>query len=219
MNNKTSAVTAKRRFLSRLLFALSLFFLAFGLVSLGWAMWPTSQSALVLTIPSGVLPGAPAGTVYASPFESILTVTWPRRVRLGQTGPLWVDVTPSDPTVSEAVKEDLQVILVEPVLPGIKLDPPGLVQGNLSADQPLSFAWTLEPLEKGTFFGKVYISFGFYEEATDEMKAVPVAVVDFDVQAVSLWGLEANLVLWLGVIGLVFWGACFIIGRFLQTAA
>jgi hypothetical protein len=42
---------------------------------------------------------------------------------------------------------------------------------------------------------------------------VPVAVVDLAFQVRSLYGLEARLVLWLGLAGVALWGALFIAGR------
>jgi hypothetical protein len=57
------------------------------------------------------------------------------------------------------------------------------------------------------------VSFGFFDETLGELVPVPVAVVDFSIQVVTLWGLARGLVLWLGVVGLVLWGALFILGR------
>ncbi len=203
---------------SRLLFVLSLVFLAFGLVSLGWVMWPEGQQAVQLAIPAGVLPGAPSGSTYASLVDYTLTVTWPGWIRIGRAAEVTVELAPAPSAAPSDLAEDqpagTQTVLVEPVLPGIPLDPPGLVQTGLGEGQSLSVNWTAAPLEPGVYPGKIYVSFGFYDRGLETLVTVPVAVVDMEIQAVSLWGLEANLVLWLGVVGLALWGALFVLGRF-----
>ena len=58
----------------------------------------------------------------------------------------------------------------------------------------------------------MYLSFGFYDEAAQELVTVPVAVVDIDLTVSALWGLESQLSLWFGLVALVLWGALFILG-------
>jgi hypothetical protein len=206
--------------LSRFLFGLSLVFLAFGLVNLGWAMWPEGQQRVQLAIPSGVLPGAPAGTTYASLADYTLTVAWPGWVRVGRTGEITIDLVPAAsaaaPEIVEAPLKGVQTVLIEPVLPGLPLTPPGMVQSSLGKEQALSVDWTASPPDAGIYPGKVYVSFGFFDPDLDTLVRVPVVVVDVEIQAVSLWGLEANLVLWLGVVGLALWGTLFVLGRFVD---
>ena len=55
-----------RRWLSRLLYALSLILLGLALANLGWAVWPTPTDARTFMIPQGPLPGAHSGATYAS---------------------------------------------------------------------------------------------------------------------------------------------------------
>ncbi len=204
---------------SRFLFALSICFLAFGLASLGWVMWPSGRDSVQMTIPSGVLPGASAGTDYAALMDYTLTITWPRMVRLGRTGEIEL-ILVGDLLGEAGENKDrpaaLQTILMEPVLPGMPLAPPGLVQVNMAEGQTLDQVWTLTPIEAGDYAGKLYLSFGFYDQQMKELVTVPVAVVDFSLQVAALWGLEANLVLWLGLVGLVLWGALFVLGRFVH---
>ena len=58
--------------------------------------------------------------------------------------------------------------------------------------------------------------FAFYDEEQAALVTVPVVVVDVATRVDALWGLEANLVLWLGFVGLVLWGALFVIGRVVE---
>ena len=57
------------------------------------------------------------------------------------------------------------------------------------------------------------VSFAFFDEEEDALVEVPVVVVDVATRVDALWGLERNLVLWLGFVGLVMWGALFLVGR------
>jgi hypothetical protein len=111
------------------------------------------------------------------------------------------------------------VVLIEPALVGLTLDPPGLVQTNLAAGQGLVEAWQVDARAAGDFNGKVYVSFGFYDEEQEELIAVPVAVVDVALRVTSIWGLNNQLALWIGLVALAFWGALFILGRVVRGEA
>jgi hypothetical protein len=214
MRNKKAIRSPKPSGLRGLLFAVSLIFLAFGLFFLGWAMWPPGRDAVQIAIPAGVLPGAPSGTTYASLADMRLTVAWPRWVRLGQTGEIRVTLTEAQ--LPDAVAEGpawFQTVVVEPMVFGMALDPPGLVQANLAEGQTLDLTWQASPLEAGTYPGKVIVAFGFYDQTAGALVEVPVAVVDISVRAVTLFGLEARLAVWFGMVGLVLWGALFVLGQ------
>jgi hypothetical protein len=199
--------------LSKALFALSLVFLSFGLVSLAWGVWPVPMDAVQFTIPAGVLPGAPAGTTYASLAEYVLNVSWPVWIRSGEMGTITVHLTEVEGAAGEAVERPAQVVLVEPVIPGVAIEPEGRSQANLAEGQALTLTWEVAGKVPGKYEGKLYISFGFYDDALGELVPVPVAVVDLAFQVRSLYGLEVRLVLWVGLAGVALWGALFIAGR------
>lgn len=209
--------TKKRPWLGQLLFGLSLVFLLIGLLILAWAVWPTPTDSAQFTIAAGALPGAPEGMDYASPADYALTVDWPTRLRKGQEGTLRATLVEQDGTGTASADRPAQAVLVEPVVAGLALDPPGLVQTNLAAGQDLVLTWTMGPVEAGDHAGKVYVSFGFYNDAEDVLDAVPVAVVDMSVRVTSLWGLDSQLALWFGLVALVLWGALFVLGRMMQA--
>jgi len=202
--------------LAQLLFMLSLIFLAFGLFSLGWAMWPAPTDAVQFAIPAGVLPGVPAGKTYASVADYTLTVSWPVWVRAGEAGTLNVTLTEADADAGLAAGRPAQVVLVEPAIAALPLDPPGRVQATLAPGQELDLTWEVDGALAGEYPGKVVVSFGFYDEALAELVSVPVAVVDVTVRVTALWGLEAGLAVWFGLVGLVLWGALFVLGRVAQ---
>ena len=202
---------------SKVLFGLSLLFLLFGLINLGWAAWPEQRDAVQLTIPAGVLPGAAMGTEYTSVRDYDVYVSWPRWIRLGETKHIRVVFTSAEGN-EEASREDdpAQIVLIEPALGMLPVTPPGLLQVNLGQDQDVDTVWRVAGDQVENYAGKVYLSFGFYEEAADELVAVPIAVVDIAIRVTSLWGLQQPLVLWLGFVGLVLWGALFLFGRWAQ---
>jgi len=203
----------QRGWLSQPLFALSLIFLLGGLFLLAWGVWPPSTDAAQLTIPAGVLPGAPTGRTYASMVDYSLSVSWPMWVRAGEEGTLEVLMTEDDPDSTGTVDRPAQIVLVEPVVAGLALDPSGRTQVNLAEGQNLDLTWTLESVQTGEYEGKVYVAFGFYDEAQGELVSVPVAVVDIAFEVASLWGLDGRLVLWFGLVGVALWGSLFVLGR------
>ncbi len=203
----------KRTRMSRCLFALSLTALAFGLIHLGWGVWPAPNDGVGISIPAGVLPGAPLGTTYASMADYTLNVSWQKRIRLGESGKLSVSLSEAEADTDAALDRPAQVVLVEPAFTGVTLAPAGSVQANLAAGQELTLTWEVEEAETGDYTGKVYVSFGFYDDALGELVSVPVAVVDAAIRVTALWGLEGRLALWLGLVGVALWGALFLLGR------
>lgn len=206
----------RRRWLSRLLYALSLVALGFALVNLGWAVWPAPTDAQTFTIPAGPLPGAPSGKTYTSLADYTLQVSWPRWMRSGEAGQIVVALSEAAAPADEVVDRETQVVLIEPSLVGLPVDPPGRTQVNLGPEQDLKQRWTVDGAIAGEFPGKLVVSFGFYDEALGELVPVPVAVVDMSIRVAALWGLARGLVLWLGVVGLALWGALFILGRVVE---
>jgi len=174
------------------------------------------NDAVQFTIPSGVLAGAPAGTTYASLAAYALRVSWPQRLRLGDAGTITVTLQELGEVEGSVVDHEAQVLLVEPSLFNLMIDPPGRMQANLAPGQDLTLTWDAAGEKTGTFTGKILVSFGFYDESLDELVPVPVAVVETTVRVSALWGLERGLALWFGVVGLVFWGALFLLGRVVQ---
>lgn len=206
----------QRRWLSRLLYALSLVTLGFALVNLGWAVWPGPTDARTFSIPAGPLPGAPSGKTYASLADYVLEVSWPRWIRAGEKGQIVVALSEAAGPAEETLDRETQVVLIEPSLAGLPVDPPGRAQVNLGPEQVLQQRWMVNGAIAGEFPGKLVVSFGFYDEVLGELVPVPVAVVGFSIQVVTLWGLARGLVLWLGVVGLALWGALLILGRVVE---
>jgi hypothetical protein len=212
----------QRRYLSRLLYGLSLILLGFGLVNIGWAVWPVGRETRSFIVPAGILPGAPAGESYASLAAYELRVSWPRWIRAGETGDLSMSLSEEDlfeartPEV-RLVEGEAQVILIEPTIFNLTVEPPGRAQITLGSGQALQQTWALRGDIAGEYPGKLLVSFGFYDEALDELVPVPVAVVDMVLRVVTLWGLARGLAVWLGIVGVVMGGALFVLGRMMAA--
>lgn len=195
------------------MFALSLIFLGLGLVSLGWGVWPSPTDGVSFTIPAGVLPGAPAGVVYANQSEVTVNASWQTRIRTGETGTITVYFSEMGADSGEPADRPVQVVLVEPVVPSVALIPAGRSQANLAAGQDLTLSWDVSGEVPGDYEGKLVISFGFFDDTLGEMESVPVAVVDLAFSVVSFYGLDGRLALWFGLVGVALWGALFLAGR------
>jgi hypothetical protein len=202
------------RRLSQFLYGLSLVFMAFGLFNLGWVVWPAATDAVQFSIPAGNLPAAPVEDDFISLSAYALAISWPRWMRRGEPGTLRLQLTDLDHTPPPAGDaRDAQVVLAEPALFPLQVEPLGGVQATLGDDQELLLTWTLSGDQPGQFAGKLFVSFGFLDEAQGSLTAVPVAVVDLNIRVVGLWGAGSGLVLWFGFISLVLWGALFLVGR------
>ncbi len=200
--------------LSQFLYGLSLIFLALGLFILGWAVWPVQTDAVQFNIPAGVLPGAPEGNALASLSAYELNISWPRWMRQGEPGLIHLQLVDQDQEpLPEGVERAAQVVLVEPAIFPLQVEPPGGVQANLGDDQDLTLSWQVEGQERGSYPGKIFVSFGFYDQDLAELVTVPVAVVDLHIKVIGLWGLAPGLVIWFGLVSLVVWGALFLLGR------
>jgi hypothetical protein len=199
---------------SQILYTLSLAVLVFGLFNLAWAVWPSPTDAVQIAIPAGILPAAPEGKVFASLSEYALNVSWTRWLRQGESGTLHLVLTDLEheplPTGTE---RQAQVVLAEPAVYPLRVDPLGGVQATLGDDQQLLLAWEVAGEQQGSFPGKIYVSFGFYDEETDALVSVPVVVVDINIQVVTLWGRGAGFAIGLGIVSLVLWGVLFVLGR------
>ncbi|MFU8826275.1 MAG: hypothetical protein ACNA70_02165 [Brevefilum sp.] len=209
-------IRSKHRRLSQFLYSLSLVFLGLGLFSLGWAVWPAPTDAVMFNIPDGLLPGAPAGEAFASLSAYTLEISWPAWVRKGERGVLSLRLTDQDP-LPAGLADESQVVLAEPVLYPLHVDPPGGVQASLGDDQTLELTWAVSGETAGDYAGKLYVSFGFFDDAEDALISVPVTVVDLQVRVIELWGLASGLVIWLGFVSLVLWGALFVSGRVVSS--
>ncbi|MDF1519445.1 MAG: hypothetical protein RQ728_00020 [Brevefilum sp.] len=204
------------RRLSQGLFILSLLFLAIGLFGVGWSAWPAPWDGVTMTIPAGILPGAPPGKTYASHADYILKVSWPRWMRLKEDGNIKLFFSEVEDATQDGLDRPVQVVIGEANLAGLPIEPTGQIQTNLGAGQDLELWWAVPPIHTGDFSGELILSFGFFEEESPAMITVPVAVVDYEIKVISLFGMERNLVLWLGFVSLVLWGALFVIGRAVQ---
>ena len=202
--------------LSQGLFALSLLFLLFGLLNLGWVVWPAPVDAVEIIFPKGILSGAPQGKDFASLSTYWLQVSWPRWMRSSSVGKIHAVLTDIDDPAAEMPDQPAQVVLIEPVIPGLLVSPAGQAQAALADLQELALSWEVKAPETGEYPGKVKISFGFFDTEIDELQPVPVAVVDVQIRVIDLWGLAQGMAIWFGMVSLALWGVLLIAGRMVQ---
>jgi hypothetical protein len=106
--------------------------------------------------------------------------------------------------------------MAAPNVGALSIDPPGQVQASMGPGQDLDLGWAVSGVSPGVYPGEVVVSFGFFDQDLSELVPVPVAVVDIQVRIVQLFGFGTQMLIWLGLISLVFWGALFVLGRAVQ---
>ena len=169
-----------------------------------------------MDLPEGVLPGAPVGQTYASLADYTLSVTWPCWLRAGEEGAVRVYLSEQDRDRVEFEDRPVQVVMAEPSLGSLLIEPSGQIQASMGPGQDLELRWAVSGSIPGDYSGEVIVSFGFYDDELSEIIPVPVAVVDIQVKVVRLFGFGSQMLIWLGLISLVFWGALFLWGRMVQ---
>ena len=197
---------------ARKFYSFGLVLIALGLYTLGWIIWPAPTDGVEFNIPAGPLPGAPDSEGFASLADYHLEISWPRWVRRGQAGYLRLRLTDQDLLPPKGV-EATQVVLVEPQLFPLQVDPPGAIQSNLGDDQTLTLNWAVSGDQRGIYPGKLITAFAFFDEAETELITIPVAVVDLEIEVIALWGLTSPILIWFGLVCLVLGAGLFVLGK------
>lgn len=184
---------------TRLFLILALLAISFGLI--GWATWPPAATQDRIFIKPGnmTVPGAPAPQP-AVLETRVLSTLWPHSVRLGDVGRVRLGFT-LDPLTREwpgAAQTpnvyDTHNVLLEArlELPGMDVNPPGLISQPLLPGQDVSFTWEVSSRAEGDFAGEVWLYLRFVPRAAGVEQQAPIAVKPVRVRAVSLWGLSAG---------------------------
>lgn len=202
---------------SQVLYTLSLISLGMGLFLIGWAVWPAPFDGVQIPVSKGILPGAADGSDYASLADYTLSISWPRWLRVGDEGEIQLTLSESEPNHDGVGEGQVQIVMGEPLMKGLTLSPPAATQGSLTPGSDLSMTWDVSTDQPGEYPGKVMVSFGFYDEISDEFDIVPVAVVDSLTIVTGLWGMGAGLAIWIGFVGMMLWGVMFLLGRMAQA--
>jgi hypothetical protein len=201
---------------SHVLFVMSLLSLGMGLFLLGWAVWPVPTDGVQIPISKGILPGAPSGTDYASLADYTLNLSWPRWLRVGDEGEITLTLTSTE-QIDDSEEGEVQIVVGEPVRIGLTLTPPAATQASLAPGSDMLMTWKIFSDQSGEYPGKVIVSFGFYDELSNELALVPVVVVDTFIIISALWGMRTGLTMWLGLVGVMLWGVFFLLGRVAQA--
>jgi len=202
---------------SQTLFVMSLISLGMGLFLLGWAVWPVPTDGVQIPISKGTLPGAPSGSDYASLTDYQLNLSWPRWLRVSDEGEIALTLAGAETVQSDSNDDEVQIVVGEPLMIGLTLSPPAATQGSLAPGNDMAMTWDVSSNTSGEYHGKVMVSFSFYDETRDQLELVPVAVTDTLIIITSLWGMGSGLAMWFGLVGLMLWGVCFLLGRVAQA--
>jgi len=89
----------------------------------------------------------------------------------------------------------------------------GEIQVSMGDDQTLQLLWKVKGEQSGKYAGKLYISFGFFDEPGHALMAIPVAVVDVNLRVIELRALSSGLLIWVGLLSLVLAFGLFILGK------
>ncbi|MEJ5225099.1 MAG: hypothetical protein WHV44_11640 [Anaerolineales bacterium] len=172
---------------------------------LGWTDWPPAaeQSRIFLRPNAASLPAAPnppPGVLE----PRVLSLLWPRAMRLGDFGRIRLEVAPDPsaplpgPADASAMHLMLDARLEMPYARTVP--PPGLVSQTMLPGQTVVFEWQVSPYEAGDVEGAVWVYYRFVVPESGEQEQVLMAVQPVRVRAVTLLGLSA------GVARIIGWG-------------
>ncbi len=204
MKDKRSKIS---RNMNPVLSSISLVWLIFGLFLLAWRLWPPPIDANDVIIPKGDLPAAPDGEHFATISDYQITVSWPRWIRRGEKDIIKLSLIDLDHQSSAGDHAQIvQIVSIEPIAHPLNINPQGSLQVHMGDEQNLYLEWEISGDKIGSYPGKIYFYFNFYDESNQNFIKVPAAVIDFEIKVTDLWGLTSGAALWIGFIALLFWG-------------
>ncbi len=172
-------------------------------------------------LPSVLPTSVPVTTAQpAIPERRYLTLEFPKRIRAGDSDivrlTLEVDdlgnITPTaeiegNVVAGEVIEipnlyESHHVIAeAELNISGMEISPAGTFSQTLSQGQSVTFLWSVRPRETGVYRGTVWFHLRFVDKSNGEESRKTVSAQIFEIEAVNLLGLPANLARGTGVVG------------------
>jgi len=89
---------------------------------------------------------------------------------------------------------------------GMQVSPPDLTSQTLSPGQTVRFFWSIRPEEVGLYKGTVWLFLRFVDKVSGEESQRAVSAQPVEIEAVSLFGIRANVVRAAGGVGSVVGG-------------
>ena len=177
--------------------------------------------------PTEEQPDGPQFPIIAAPLPAVperrrLTLEYPPRIRAGDSDlvrlTLEVDqagnVTPTAAVEGNVVSgETIEIpnlyethhVIVEARfdVAGLEVTPPDLTSQTLSPGQTVRFFWSIRPEEVGIYRGTIWLYLRFVDKVSAAESQTVVSAQIVEVQAVSLFGIPANVVRFAGGAGSV----------------
>ncbi|PWH16462.1 MAG: hypothetical protein DDG60_04140 [Anaerolineae bacterium] len=159
----------------------------------------------------------------AIPEQRSLVLDYPAVVRVGDTERVYLtlevdeqgNATPVGRVSGNLIQEegiqipniyDTHYVWVEARLdmPGMHVKPAELVSETMFPGQTISFFWSLQPAEVANYKGTVWLYLRFLPKdgRLESRRALSAQLIE--IQVVSLYGLGADAVRWLGLLGMLF---------------
>ena len=179
---------------------LGLFLLAGSIVFLAWGYWPVQRE----------LRARPVSQVESAQAEqAALALLFPPRIRVGEPGVarLTLDVDALTDFLPAAGKSifDTHHVIVEARfdIPGIAVQPSGLISAPVSQGQTAVFYWTLRPGEAGKSRGTIWLYVRAVDKLTGQESRETVSAQIVEIESVKFLGLVINWVRTIGLVGAV----------------
>src|SRR5512139_3016065 len=172
---------------------LGLLLLAGSIVFLAWGYWPVHRELRAR-------PVSPAKSAQAE--QAVLTLLFPPRIRVGEPGVvrLTLDVdalTDFLPAAGESGSIfDTHHVIAEARydIPGVAVQPSGLISAPVSQGQTAVFYWTLRPGEAGKYRGTIWLYVRAIDKSTGQESRETVSAQIVEIESVKFLGLVINRV-------------------------
>jgi hypothetical protein len=181
---------------------LGLLLLAGSTVFLVWGYWPIHRELRAR-------PVSAAGSTQAE--QAALMMLFPPRIRVGEPGVvrLTLDVDSLKDFLPAAGESDSifdsHHVIVEARfdIPGISVQPSGLISAPVSQGQKAVFYWTLRPGEAGKYHGTIWLYVRAIDKLTGQESRETVSAQIIEIESVKFLGLVINRVRLIGLVGAV----------------
>jgi hypothetical protein len=196
----------------RLWFGILLLF--FSLLLLSSSVWPLERVQHV--IPSTLansLAASPETEAPGSTETRLLTIEWPRRVRVGDSDmvQLSFSVDPDgqlrDPNSGQIIEipnlYDTHNLVLEVRLDiaGLQVAPQATISEPLRAGQSLIFYWSISPIQAGTYRGNLWVYLNIVPKGGGEIDRRALVAYRMEIEGRSVLGLPASTARWGGAAG------------------
>jgi hypothetical protein len=200
---------------------LGLMILLLSLIFLAAAYWPVQreQQVIISTIGNSLI-SAPETEDVEWPETRLLTIEWPRAVRVGDAELIQLTFK-LDPTVgvpsepeTDASQNDDQIIVVPDLyrshnlvlesrldMAGMQVSPQAAISETLRPGQDLDFYWSISPTQVGTIRGNLWVYLNIVPKGGGEIDRRALVAYRMEIEARSVLGFPANIARWGGAAG------------------